>query len=121
MINNKRLIDEFINLTKFNSESFNELDIQRYVINELKKLGLDVKEDNSVDNYKKYSNSKNITNNVYAYLKGNKKGKGIILAAHLDTVSPGNNKKAIIKGDRITSDGTTVLGADDLSSVASIL
>jgi len=97
MINEDRLINEFINLTKFDSESFNELEIQKYVITRLKELGLDVFEDNSKNNYKKYSDSKNITNNVYARLKGDIEGKGIILAAHLDTVSPGKNKKAIIK------------------------
>ena len=121
MINEDRLINEFINLTKFDSESFNELEIQKYVITRLKELGLDVFEDNSKNNYKKYSDSKNITNNVYARLKGDIEGKGIILAAHLDTVSPGKNKKAIINNDRIESDHNTVLGADDLSAVASIL
>ena len=103
MINENRLISEFINLTKYDSESFNELEIQKYVISRLKELGLEVIEDNSKDNYKKYSNSKNTTNNVYAYLKGDISGKGIILAAHLDTVSPGNNKKAIIDNDRIVA------------------
>lgn len=40
----------------------------------------------------------------------------------MDTVEPGRNKKAIVHKDGIiTSDGTTVLGADDLSGVAAIL
>lgn len=121
MINKNRLIDEFVTLTKFDSESFNELEIQQYVIKKLKELGLEVKEDNSKDNYKKYSNNKGITNNIYAYLKGDIKKDSIIIASHLDTVSPGNNKKAVIHEDRITSDGNTVLGADDLSAVASVL
>ena len=121
MINKNRLIDEFVSLTKFDSESFNELEIQQYVIKKLKELGLEVKEDNSKDNYKKYSNNKGITNNIYAYLKGDIKKDSIIIASHLDTVSPGNNKKAVIHEDRITSDGNTVLGADDLSAVASVL
>lgn len=120
MINKERLINEFIRLTKFNSESFNEKEIQSYIINELIKLGISVKEDNSKDNYKKYTNSIGISNNVYGYLKGSQ-SDGIILASHLDTVSPGNNKHAIIDGNKITSDGTTVLGADDLSAVASLL
>lgn len=121
MINKNRLIDEFVTLTKFDSESFNELKIQQYVIKKLKELGLEVKEDNSKDNYKKYSNNKGITNNIYAYLKGDIRKDSIIIASHLDTVSPGNNKKAVIHEDRITSDGNTVLGADDLSAVASVL
>jgi tripeptide aminopeptidase len=37
----------------------------------------------------------------------------IMLAAHLDTVSPTENLKPCIHHDRITSDGTTILGADN--------
>ncbi len=121
LINKERLLNEFINLTKFNSESFNEREIKEYVLAELKKLGYDAIDDNSVNNYKRYTNSENITGNIYLNVKGNKPGDSIILAAHLDTVSPGNNKKAIILSDRITSDKTTVLGSDDLSGVSSIL
>ena len=41
--------------------------------------------------------------------------------AHMDTVEPGSGKVPIINGDIITSDGTTVLGGDDLAGVACIL
>ena len=117
MINKERLINEFINLTKFNSESFNEAKIQKYVLNELKALGVDVRLDNASISLKQYN--QDASNNLYGYLKGN--GNGLILSAHLDTVSPGNYKNAIIDNDRIKSDGKTVLGADCLASVASIL
>jgi tripeptide aminopeptidase len=40
----------------------------------------------------------------------------------MDTVEPGLHKKAIVHEDgKITSDGSTVLGADDVSGVVSIL
>jgi tripeptide aminopeptidase len=40
----------------------------------------------------------------------------------MDTVEPGSNKKAVVQDDHtITSDGTTVLGADDVSGIVSIL
>jgi len=117
MINKERLINEFINLTKFNSESFNEAEIEKYVIKKLEALDLDVKLDNASISLRRYN--ENPSNNLYAYLKGN--GNGLILSAHLDTVSPGNFKRAIIENDKIKSDGTTVLGADCLSSVAAIL
>ena len=46
----------------------------------------------------------------------------LLFLAHMDTVAPGNGKHAVIHEDgTITSDGTTVLGADDLSAVAAIL
>lgn len=45
-----------------------------------------------------------------------------MFSAHMDTVRPGIGKKAIRREDgTITSDGTTVLGADDAAGVAEIL
>ena len=55
-------------------------------------------------------------------MKGELEGDPIVFSAHMDTVEPGLNKKAVLHEDgRITSDGTTVLGADDLSGVVAIL
>jgi tripeptide aminopeptidase len=47
--------------------------------------------------------------------------KALLLTTHLDTVSPGENIKPKIKGSFITSDGTTILGADPKSGIAAIL
>ncbi len=47
--------------------------------------------------------------------------KPVLFAAHMDTVNPALGKKAILHEDgTVTSDGTTVLGADDLSGVTAI-
>ena len=40
------------------------------------------------------------------------------MSAHLDTVQPGRGIKAILKDGVFTSDGTTILGADDKSAIA---
>ena len=46
----------------------------------------------------------------------------ILLSAHMDSVDPAVGKHPTLHPDgTITSDGTTVLGADDLSGVAAIL
>ena len=45
----------------------------------------------------------------------------LLLSAHMDTVEPGRGIQPIIKGDRITSDGTTILGGDCKAGVAAIL
>lgn len=59
--------------------------------------------------------------NLYAYVPGTMPGDPILFAAHMDTVMPANGKQAIFHSDgRITSDGTTVLGADDLAAVTAI-
>ena len=49
-------------------------------------------------------------------------GTPILLSGHMDTVAPGIGKKPVFHEDgTITSDGTTVLGADDLTGVIAIL
>ena len=49
MIDKNRLLDEFIKLASFDSESFKEIDISNYVYKTLVDLGLDVKIDNVGD------------------------------------------------------------------------
>ena len=45
----------------------------------------------------------------------------VLFAAHMDTVQPGRGRRAVVTPDgRITSDGTTVLGADDGAAIACI-
>ena len=44
-----------------------------------------------------------------------------MLSAHMDTVEPGRGIKPTIEGDRIVSDGTTILGGDCKAGVAAIL
>lgn len=61
------------------------------------------------------------TGNPYGYVRGGGKKPPVLLAAHMDTVSPVHGKKAIFAADgTVRSDGTTVLGADDLEGVSEI-
>lgn len=45
----------------------------------------------------------------------------ILLCAHMDTVGPGKGIKPVVLEDRITSDGTTILGADNKAAIAVFL
>lgn len=59
--------------------------------------------------------------NLYAYVEGDQTLEPVLLAAHMDTVAPACKKQAVFHDDdRVTSDGTTVLGADDLAGVTAI-
>jgi tripeptide aminopeptidase len=116
MINKERITKEFCELVAIDAIPFKERAMADALTKKLVELGFDVTEDKTCDQYHGTSG------NLYGYLQGEMEGDPILLSAHLDTVEPGLNKKAILHKDgTITSDGTTVLGADDLAGVVSIL
>ena len=120
MIDPKRICDEFDRLAAFDSESFAEADIKEYLRRRLTNLGLRVEEDDAWRSLGR-ENPKS-AGNLYAFGKGSRKGEPILFCAHMDTVSPGKGKRPIWHSDgRVTSDGRTVLGADDLSGIVAIL
>ena len=101
MINNERLLNEFFKLQAFDSISFHENEILDYVYNTLKDLGLRVEVDNAGKILAKENNLDNHSKgNIYAYLKGDL-DDSILFSAHLDTVSPGIGKKAILENGLI--------------------
>ena len=83
-INHKRLLDTFLKLVKIDSESFEEKEMQEFLVAELKKIGCQVTVDNAG---KKYPT--NAKGNVIGFLPGTVKSEPFVLAAHMDTVSPG--------------------------------
>jgi len=108
MVNRQRLLDNFKTLAAFDSESFQEKEIADYLYGKLKELGLEVTMDDA--------------GNLYGIRKGNATGEPVLFSAHMDTVAPGIGKTVIVHRDgKITSDGKTVLGADDLTGVVAIL
>lgn len=116
MINKERLIADFCDLVSIDSPSFNE----RAMANKLKKCLLDL----NFYVYEDDAGSKlnGTCGNIYGFLKGDIEGDPILLSAHMDTVEPSTKKVAIRHEDgRITSDGKTVLGADDISGIVAIL
>lgn len=105
MINQKRLVQTFLDLVKIDSPSGEEDLMAKEVANRMKALGGKV-------TFDKFGN-------VIAKFAG--KGKPFMLNAHLDTVEPGRGIKPKIAGDKIKSDGSTILGGDDKAGVAVIL
>ncbi len=115
-INSKRMVEQFVNLVSMDSLSYQEKTVADYLKKELLTLGFQVTEDNAGAYYGGNAN------NLYGFLKGTIEGEPLLFSAHMDTVAPGLNKKAILHEDgRITSDGSTILGADDFSGVVAIL
>ena len=119
MVDEKRLLSEFITLAGFDSESFHEKDIAEYLLAKLNKLGLEASMDRAGAIQ---TGDEEAAGNIYGFLKGNIQGEPILFSAHMDTVSPGVGKKVIVNEDgRVTSDGTTVLGSDDITAITAIL
>lgn len=112
---NENIINRFKRYVQINSESGNEKEFSKVLIEELKALGFTVKQDQLTEAHR--SN----TSNIIAILEGEHLEKSILLCAHMDTVTPGKNIIPKEINDRITSEGKTILGADDKAGVAIIM
>ena len=117
MVNNERLINEFLELVRIDSPSSKEGKIAKVLVSKLEELGCEVVIDNAGEQ------KGGETGNVIATLKGNREGRTILFSSHMDTVSPGIGVNPIIDEENgiIKSDGTTVLGSDDKAGIAAIL
>lgn len=109
-----RMIQEFIELTAISAPSRNERQMADALKQKLLALGCEVREDNTG------AQIGGTAGNVIGVLKGTV-GTPLILAAHMDRVPNGDGIRHRITEEKITSDGTTVLAADDISGVVSIL
>lgn len=109
---NKRLINTFSKLVAIDSVSKNEAKVHEYLINEIKKLGLEIIED---DSQKKTGLG---GNNIIAKYSGTKKVHSLFFSSHTDTVSPGIGIEVIEKDGVLHSKGDTILAADDKAGIA---
>lgn len=105
MIDRDRLVKTFCDLVQIDSPSGEEEAVRAELIKRLE--GLDF--ETELDDY----------GNLIA-----RKGEGdnpLLLSAHMDTVEPGRGVKPTVRGDRIESDGTTILGGDCKCGVSAVL
>ncbi|EQB87035.1 tripeptide aminopeptidase [Clostridium punense] len=115
MINKERVTNEFLKYVQIDSPTKKEGNFAKFISEELKALGLEVYIDGAGE---KVGSD---TGNVIAKLNGSKDVQPILFSCHMDTVSPGEGIKPIIKDEVIYSDGTTILGGDDKAGIAAIL
>ncbi|MBS4209670.1 M20/M25/M40 family metallo-hydrolase [Bacillus sp. FJAT-50079] len=115
MINEQRLLDEFLELVQIDSETKNEANIAKVLKQKFEALGVHVFEDDTTEQ------TGHGAGNLICTLKGTESDADTIyFTSHMDTVVPGNNIKPSIENGYVVTDGTTILGADDKAGLAAM-
>jgi tripeptide aminopeptidase len=116
MLTEQEIIDLFVKLVSHDAPSLKERAVADDIRAYLEDLGFPVEEDDAAEKIN------GDTGNLFCRIPGTIPGPGILFCTHMDTVKPCFGKKIIIGDDRvIRSDGSTILGADDISGVAAVL
>ncbi|XEC92829.1 M20/M25/M40 family metallo-hydrolase [Paenibacillus tarimensis] len=118
MISEQRLVEQFMELVRIDSETKYEQEISRFLKQKFGALGLTVTEDDTA------SVTGHGAGNLFAKLDANgiEGAPAIFFTSHMDTVAPGKGIKPQLDADGyIRSDGTTVLGSDDKAGIAAML
>ncbi len=116
-VNQERLINFFLDLARQNTPPKREAAAMRVAEPWLKNLGFEITYDDAGE---KVGGGE--IGNMIAFKKGTVEGAPcIFFSSHFDTVEPTPGLDPKIEGDRIVSDGSTIVGADDKSGLAAII
>ena len=116
MINEKRLVYQFIQLLETDSPSKREAPVRDLLKEYFGSRGLEVIEDRAGE---KIGGD---AGNLLIRIAGTVPGPPILFAAHMDTVEPGIGVKTLIDAEgRISSQGDTILGGDDKAGIGAML
>lgn len=115
MRENEKIAEVFGKLVSIDSPSLKEREMADYLKKLFGEIGVELEEDQTGE-----ATGSN-AGNLFARLEGEAGSEPLLLGVHMDTVEPSRNKKAVFHPDgTVTSNGTTVLGADDLAGVTAI-
>lgn len=116
MVNQERLLNEFLELVQIDSETKFETEIAKVLKQKFSDLGLEVFEDDTT------SVTGHGAGNLVCTLPATKEGVDpIYFTCHMDTVTPAKGVKPSIKDGYVVTDGTTILGADDKTGISVML
>jgi tripeptide aminopeptidase len=116
MINQERLLNEFLELVQVDSETKDEAEISKVLKEKFSALGVDVFDDETTEV------TGHGAGNLICTLHGTKEGvDAIYFTSHMDTVVPAKGIKPFVKDGYVITDGTTILGADDKAGLAAML
>ncbi|MDR2585390.1 MAG: M20/M25/M40 family metallo-hydrolase [Prevotellaceae bacterium] len=106
------LVSLFLELIKIDALSGREKPVADYIIRFLTDLGFEPFTDDSA------AITGSDTGNVVCKING---GGDFVVLCHMDTARTTKEVKPVFHDDRITSDGTTILGADDRAGISAVL
>ncbi len=115
-INSEHIVEQFIQLARIDGVSFKERQIADWVISRVKSWNHECIEDNAAR-----SIGGNTGNLIIRIPGKDTPGPPLLLAAHMDTVSSTAGLEPVIRDGVISSDGSTILGADNRAGMAIIL
>ncbi len=115
MVNQERLVAEFLELVQIDSLTFKERQMADALMGKMKEMGLEVYEDRAGEKYNGEAG------NVIGRLKGNKEGPALLFLAHMDRVEPGTGIKPVVEEGVIRSEGKTILASDNCAGIVAIL
>ncbi len=115
-INRERFLADFLELVRIPSPSGREGAVAQAVKAKLLALGLCVEEDEAGKGFGGEQG------NLIVKVPGTVAGvPPLFFNAHLDTVLPCEGVQPIVEGDKVRSDGTTILGADNKAGICVLL
>jgi tripeptide aminopeptidase len=119
MIQENRIVEEFLELVQIDSETKYEKEICAVLKNKFTSLGLHTFEDDTTEVTGHGAGNLIVT---LAASEGMEHIPAIYFTSHMDTVVPAKGVKPQIDADGyIRSDGTTILGSDDKTGLAAML
>jgi tripeptide aminopeptidase len=116
MVQQDRLVNQFLELVKIEALSKQEKPVAQYLTGVLDTMGIEHYMDDAGDKI-----GGNCGNLIASIPATDPSYPALLLSAHMDTVGPNKGINPVIDADTIKSDGTTILGADDKSGIAAIL
>jgi tripeptide aminopeptidase len=114
-VNTERLLSLFLELVKINAISRREKPVADFLIPIMTQLGA------SIDFDEAHLSLNGEIGNMFCKFPGTVTGETLLFSAHMDTVQPTQDINIVILDDRIMTDGTTILGADDRAGIAAII
>ena len=109
MIDERRMVEQFMEMVRIDSESGSEEAMLQYLQAYLsRELGADCRRDG-------YGNL------VARWPGRNSQSAPILLACHADTVKPGQGIAPVLEDGVVRSAGDTILGADDKAGIAEVI